>query len=46
MNAPVDQQDEMNLDGGIPGLDENATVDGGVDAATEDDGCASGACKL
>jgi len=32
--------------GDIPGLDPDITVEGGVDAATEDDGCAGGACKI
>ncbi|AFQ96698.1 hypothetical protein STRATTON_255 [Erwinia phage vB_EamM_Stratton] len=32
--------------GDIPGLDPDAGVVGGVDAAIEDDGCAGGACKI
>lgn len=47
MNAPVEEKkDEMNLDGGIPGLAEDAVVEGGVDAAKDDDNCPSGACKI
>lgn len=47
MNTPVEEKkDEMNLDGSIPGLAEDAVVEGGVDAAVEDDGCAGGACKI
>ena len=32
--------------GDIPGLDPDAGVEGGVDAAAEDDNCAGGACKI
>lgn len=30
----------------IPGLDADLTVDGGVDAAMDDESCPSGACKI
>lgn len=36
------QPDEFS----IPGLDPNAVAEGGADASQEDDGCASGACKI
>lgn len=38
-------KDPMDF-GDIPGLDPDAGVVGGVDAAIEDDGCAGGACKI
>lgn len=38
-------RDPMDF-GDIPGLDPDAGVVGGVDAAIEDDGCAGGACKI
>ncbi|ANZ50155.1 hypothetical protein PARSHIK_246 [Erwinia phage vB_EamM_Parshik] len=46
----ITQADTTTLDdlfgGDIPGVDENAVVEGGVDAAAEDDNCAGGACKI
>lgn len=41
---PLNLADEMA--GEIPGLDEDMTVDGGVDPSNEEDNCAGGACKI
>jgi len=46
----ITKEDTGSLDdlfgGDIPGVDENAVVEGGVDAGAEDDNCAGGACKI
>ncbi|AWN09118.1 hypothetical protein MLDJOKPK_00206 [Salmonella phage SPAsTU] len=43
----MNKKDDMfdNLDS-LPGLDPEATVDGGVDPSKDDDNCTGGACKI
>ncbi|QVW55239.1 hypothetical protein pEaSNUABM29_00199 [Erwinia phage pEa_SNUABM_29] len=42
VDVPMQKEDEFSL----PGLDPNLTVEGGVDAAKDDESCPGGACKI
>ncbi len=43
--APADEWDFDNLDNLLDSFD-GVTVEGGTDAAEEDDNCVGGACKI